>query len=169
MSVARAEADLARLQNEMGRLRSQLAEAETRAVKIAHYLEMARVYEAGEDAIQPAIRARGGNAAHIASMAREALREHGEPMQTRPLVDILLKRGVTLGNGNPVNYLSGVLSRAEDFENDRITGWHLTNWQTALNPEPPMNRTTQHDHADEDDAQDHPESRADPLLRLAAD
>lgn len=168
MSVSRAEADLARLQNEMGRLRAQLAEAEARAVKIGHYIEMARMYEAGEDAIQPAIRARGGNAAHIASMAREALREHGEPMHTRPLVDILLKRGVTLGNGNPVNYLSGVLSRAEDFENDRISGWHLTNWQTALNPES-SSQPIQHDGADDDDAQDHADDRADPLLRLAAD
>lgn len=144
MSVSRAEADLARLQNEMGRLRAQLADAEERAVKVRHYIEMARLYEAGEDAVQVTSRARGGNAAHIASMAREALQEHGEPMATRALVDVLTKRGVLLGSGNPVNYLSGVLSRADDFENDRITGWHLEAWRTALNPDPQPRQEMEH-------------------------
>ena len=165
MSVSRAEADLARLQNEMSRLRAQLAEAEDRAVKVRHYIEMARLYEAGEDAVQATVRARGGNAAHIASMAREALQEHGEPMSTRSLVDVLTKRGVTLGGGNPVNYLSGVLSRSDDIENDRITGWHLTAWKTVLNPDPQPRREPEHHDEQPQELAEWP----DPLLRMAAD
>ena len=167
MSVLRAEADLTRLQNEMTRLRTLLADAEERAVKVRHYIEMARLYEAGEDAVQVTTRTRGGNAAVIAGMAREVLQEHGEPMQTRALVDVLTKRGVTLGGGNPVNYLSGVLSRSDDFENDRITGWHLAAWKTALNPDPQPLGGQEAEHHDE-----HPKEGidwSDPQLRMAAE
>ena len=90
MSVSRAEVDLARLQTEMICLRAQLTDAEERAVKVRHYIEMARLYEAGESTTSH-IAGAGGNAAHIASMAREALQEHGEPMATRALVDVLTR------------------------------------------------------------------------------
>lgn len=134
MAMSRAEADLARLQADIGRLRTQLVEAEERATKIRHYIEMARLYDAGQDAAPPPVGPspnaavgvpRSGVASHIARAAREVLQERGGPMQTRPLVDALTKRGVVLGSNNPVSYLSGVLSRADDFENDRLTGWHL--------------------------------------------
>ena len=98
-------------------------------------------------------------------MAREALQEHGEPMQTRALVDVLTKRGVALGGSNPVNYLSGVLSRSNDFENDRVTGWHLTAWKTALNPD---THSVLEPSSNDGPGQDGPEW-SNPLLRLAAD
>lgn len=135
MSVARAEADLARLQAEMTRLRGQLAEMDERATKVRHYIELARIYDAGDDAQPAAPRQRqGGNAAVIVQATCEALRENDGPMHTRALLDALQRRGVGVAGANPVNYLSGVLSRSDDFENDRMTGWHLRSWKTATNP-----------------------------------
>lgn len=144
MTASRAEADLARLQADIGRLRAQLAEAEERATKVRHYIEMARVYEAGGDVPHAPVgvptveRPRGGAASYIAGITREVLRERGGPMQTRALVDVLAKRGVTLGSKNPISYLSGVLSRAEDFGNDRVAGWYLKAGRTGLGLEMPL-------------------------------
>lgn len=146
MTASRAEADLARLQADIGRLRAQLAEAEERATKIRHYIEMARVYEAGGDVphtpggVSTSERPRGGAASYIAGITRQILRERGGPMQTRALVDVLEKQGVTLGGKNPISYLSGVLSRAEDFGNDRVAGWYLKAGRTGLGLEVPVAR-----------------------------
>lgn len=48
--IARIEADVARLESERARLEAQLANIEQRAVKLRHYIEIARLYEAGKGA-----------------------------------------------------------------------------------------------------------------------
>lgn len=130
MPMSKAEADLARANADVRRLEAQLEEARERAVKIAHYIEMARVYEAGESPIPQSKRGSGGRAAAAAQMAVEILREKKRPLHTRDLLDEMNQRGLVFDSLNPVTNLSSALSRSGELIADRSTGWRLVEWKT---------------------------------------
>ncbi|WP_132092870.1 HTH domain-containing protein [Caulobacter sp. BK020] len=128
MPTSKAEADLARAQAEIRRLEGQLQDARARAVKIAHYIEMAKLYESGASPLPETKRGSGGRAVAAAQMAVEVLREERRPLHTRELLEALGKRGLVFDSQNPITNLSSALSRSDELIADRSTGWKLREW-----------------------------------------
>jgi hypothetical protein len=142
-AVARAEQDLANLRKEIGDLEERLAVAKEKAGKITVFLEMAQVYRAngestaphrgaaspaGDVADEEPLRFRDGLAKSAAREAIAVLRERGEPVQAKELLDVLRTRGIEIPGQNPVSNLSGYLSRSPELVADRAVGWSLKVW-----------------------------------------
>lgn len=157
MSVSRAEGDLARLDAEMQRLRARIAAMEEQAVKLRHYIEVAREYEGAQpvvvsgSGVAPTLTVRafayaGGITRTAVDTTIAILRERGQPMHTRPLLDELTRRGIVVGGSNPVANLSGFLSRASDkLRNSRTYGWSLREWGEPGDDQPPSEATPESD------------------------
>ena len=128
MSIARAEAELTILKGEFERTRLRFAELQQRIAKIQNYIDVAREFESTEDAL-PDKRTRipqGGIGAQAIRLAIEMVRERGQPIPTRELVDMMKDRGLDVGGNNPITTLSSYLSRAPELSADRSRGWSLT-------------------------------------------
>jgi hypothetical protein len=148
IAIARAEQDLADAHKEISDLEARLVALKERAVKLAHFLELAKIYEANSEtanssgyreAAQPSPQANGA-----ASTTRSApkggvsgaavretliiLRERGQPTPTRELLSILASRGINIGGKNPVISLSGYLCKTHEVVSDRARGWSLREW-----------------------------------------
>jgi hypothetical protein len=128
MSIERAEADLAKVRSDIDRLSAQLKAAESRSVKLAHYIEMARAYEAASEAAD-APRARS-NGSPLVSGTIEILRERKCRVPTTALVEELERRGYLIGGSNKVGNLSGALSRSSALTPSRTKGWGLLEWDS---------------------------------------
>jgi hypothetical protein len=144
MSIQRAERELNDLQQEIERLDARIGEARSRAVKLGHYIEMAR--EFGEGGIAGTSAAstthartssngarqrtpQGGMSGRAVQECISILRENGKPIQTKKLFEMIQQRGVRLGGANPAQALSGYLSRTPGLIADRSAGWSLEEWQ----------------------------------------
>jgi hypothetical protein len=134
MAISKAESDLARAQADVRRLEAQLLEARERATKIAHYIEIAKIYEAGVSPSPETRRGGGGRSAEAARLTADILRERGEPMHTRQILAELARRGFVIDSLNPVTNLSSALSRSDELKSDRSMGWSLAEWQTEEKP-----------------------------------
>jgi len=143
-AIARAERDLAEVRREIGDLEQQLAAAKERAGKIAVFLEMAQIYGANgggasnpspssaiEPKLTPSIDSKGGLAKAAAREVITVLRERGQPVHTKELLDILRARGIEIAGRNPVTNLSGYLSRSPELTADRAAGWSLAEWSRS--------------------------------------
>jgi hypothetical protein len=144
MSIQRAERELAALQRELAQLDARIDEARSRSIKLAHYIEMAR--EFGEAADAPVARfnadatfsangtrqraPQGGMAGRAVQECISILREHRKPMHTKDLSEIIGQRGIHLGGANPLQSLSGYLSRTPGLLADRSVGWSLEEWRS---------------------------------------
>lgn len=155
MSVYKAQQELTALRQEIERLETRLNEARLRATKLAYYVEMAA--EFGSDLPRsneaPAARfdatprfnasadvngsrpriPQGGMSGRAVRESIALLRERNHPLHTREIYEILEKRGITLGGTNPINALSGYLSRSPGLIADRSTGWSLEEWGQPQN------------------------------------
>lgn len=141
MSLAKAEADLVRLTNQIAELQKQIVIAESHAQKIRTYLEMARIYETGDaPAADSNSASRGGRPAAVGishdsvRLAIEAITRAQAPLHTRALIEILREGGVEVGGQNPLANLSGFLSRSEKLKNSRQHGWSLAEWPSDYPP-----------------------------------
>ena len=133
MSISRAETDLAQAKMEIQRLECELAVAQERAIKIQHYLELAKLYGLGATVSTSADRRRRrqptGKYATYRKAAVETIRRAGHPMKTRSLVHALSDQGIKIEGKDPVIILSGVLSRSTELEmRDRSVGWAFKEW-----------------------------------------
>ena len=152
MSVQQAERELVALHQEIARLDQQIGEAQERATKLQHYIEVATEFERGSDTVYASTspgavnvvqangsRGRvpqGGMSGRAISKSIAALRERGHPIPTTELLKIIEGRGVKLGGAKPVNALSGYLSRTPGLSADRTLGWSLDEWrQTQGSPD----------------------------------
>jgi hypothetical protein len=141
MSIQRAERELVALQQEITRLDARIGEARSRAVKLGHYIEMAREFgDAGADVesathgAAPLNGARqripmGGMSGRAAQECISILRESGKPIHTKTLFEMIEQRGIKLGGANPLQALSGYLSRTPGLIADRSVGWSLEEWR----------------------------------------
>ena len=68
------------------------------------------------------------NAGRITNIAIELLNRKRHPMRTRELLAELTALGIQIGGAEPVNNLSGILSRAERLKSSRTQGWSLVEW-----------------------------------------
>lgn len=124
MALNRAEADLKKAKSELAKLELQVEITRARVLKLEHYIEMARIYEASE-ADQPIAetpKRRGGVVGAVIDILRES---RSEGMQTREILEELKKRGIDIGGNNPITNLSSTLSRADDLVNVPGVGWTL--------------------------------------------
>jgi hypothetical protein len=165
MSISRAESDLAQAKMEMQRLERDLKAAQERAIKIQHYLEMARLYDMGTtvsaDRSPGKRRQRSGKSAIYTRAAIETLRRAGHPMKTRALVRALSDQGIEIGGKDPVITLSGSLSRSGELEMpDRAAGWVLKEWAESRASSP--GAVDQESNDDDDDASEPSEIVATP-------
>jgi hypothetical protein len=174
--IARAEQDLADTRREISALESRLSETKERAIKIAHFLELASVYGiSNESAISRANELSasshisggsgtrsGGNAELSLRPAQSApksgisgkavretlvlLRERGEPIRTRDLVAILRARGIDVGGKDPVVNLSGYLGRVPELIASRSVGWSLREWHESAQSDYPTGRQLEGDN-----------------------
>ena len=145
MSIQRAERELAALQQENDRLDARIGEVRSRAVKLGHYIEMAREFGEGGSAVATTVGSnaykaaatndtrqrtpQGGMSGRAVRECIAMLREHGRPIQTGRLYELIQQRGVRLGGKNPAQALSGYLSRTPGLTADRSVGWSLEEWQ----------------------------------------
>lgn len=134
MSVAKAVNDLEALRAEIAEAETRLAELQQRAIKIAHYIEMASEYtpSAGTSHKISESERRSRQPGDPPKNVRESisiLRNYGHPMKTKDLIDELAKRGIPTGGQNPVTNLSSALSRFKNLlAADRSEGWSLREW-----------------------------------------
>jgi hypothetical protein len=144
MSVQRAARELASLREEIGRLEVQLGSKRDRAIKLEHYVEMAREFgdettstnESRRESDSERQRApRGGMSGRAVQECIAILREHHQPMHTAELHKLLLDRGIRLGGKNPAQALSGYLSRTPGLIADRSRGWSLIEWESESKAE----------------------------------
>ena len=56
-------------------------------------------------------------------------------MHTSDLHALIVDRGITLGGKNPMQALSGYLSRTPELVSDRSRGWSLLEWQEGSKQE----------------------------------
>jgi hypothetical protein len=133
MSIARAEAELTILKGEFERTRVRFVELQQRITKIQNYIDVSREFESTEVAptreTLPDKRTRipqGGIGAQAIRLAIEMVRERGQPIPTRELVDMMKARGLDVGGNNQVTTLSSYLSRAPELSANRSRGWSLT-------------------------------------------
>ena len=141
MSVQLAERELVVLREEIERLDARIGEARSRAIKLEHYIEMAREF-GGSD--MPASRQQsttnqsrqrtpqGGMSGRAVQECIAIIRERGQPVHTSELYRLIAERGVTLGGKNPAQALSGYLSRTPGLIADRSRGWSLEERQSAI-------------------------------------
>lgn len=133
MSLERAERDLKRLQSEIARLEAQLNDSRSRQQKIAHFIEMYKLYVTDGETPDSKFDVQskfGGDPPETVRAVEEILRAAGGPLKTRSLVDELALRGINIGGGNPVTNLSGMLSRWHSlFVPNRREGWGLQEWR----------------------------------------
>lgn len=128
MQIDRARADLAKAEGDVKRLQAQLEDARARATKLAHFIEMAELYDRG---VEPSTsRGTGGRSAEAARLAVEILKERGRPLHTRELLTELEQRGLVIHSANPVTNLSASLSRSPELKANRSHGWSLSQWQS---------------------------------------
>ena len=130
MSIPRARDALAQIESEVCRLRQKLTEAEGKAIKLRHYIEIASEYESSEAV--PLVgngRARMTSHEAVIEEAEAELRTLGRRMPTRRLAELLQARGVQLPGRDQIQTLSSYLSRSkEKFTSDRREGWGLVEW-----------------------------------------
>lgn len=144
MGIHKAKADLEAVRREISRLEMQLRAAKDRETKIAHYIEMAALYDSeGTDASDAGHNGThldivadtrrtilGGVSGEALSICLIHLRETGKPARTRDLLDIVEQKGIQLGGRNPAANLSSLLSRETTVYSDRIRGWCLREWES---------------------------------------
>ena len=133
MTISRAESDLVQAKLEIQRLEGALKAAHERAIKLQHYLEMARLYDTGATVSAGTTprkrRQPSGKYATYRNAAVEIIRHAGHPMETRPLVRALSDQGIEVTGKDPVVTLSGALSRSTELEmRGRSVGWALKEW-----------------------------------------
>lgn len=140
--IERAKADLMRMQTELTKLQQRIE-------KVRAYIEMAAVYESadGGDAARPS---RGGSSNAVSRAAVDLIRQHKQRMHTRPLMEALMEQGVHIGGKDPAANLSAVLSRTEELNSNRASGWGLVEWGDAFKQGPFSDHQT--DAEDEDDS-----------------
>jgi hypothetical protein len=144
MSIQRAVRELLALRQEIERLDARIGEARDRAVKLDHYIEMAREFDdgaAGEAASESGTHRaesmngsrqrtpQGGMSGRAVQECISILRESGKPIHTKTLFEMIQQRGVRLGGANPAQALSGYLSRTPGLVANRSIGWSLEEWQ----------------------------------------
>jgi hypothetical protein len=127
--LERAKADLLRLQKDLNRAEMTVKMLEGQISRVEAYIEMAPVYESDESQGEASRARSNGVAATSVRLAIEAIRERGQRIHTRELIQILQNQGITIGGSNPVANLSGFLSRADDLDNSRSEGWGLASWR----------------------------------------
>jgi hypothetical protein len=124
-------------------LDARIGEARARAVKLEHYIEMAREFGGHgvdvsespqrEGTNEPRQRApQGGMSGRAVQECIAIIRERGQPVHTNELHRLIAERGVTLGGKNPAQALSGYLSRTPGLVADRSRGWSLAEWGADL-------------------------------------
>jgi hypothetical protein len=128
VSVERAEKDLSRAKSDVARLEAQLTDARSRATKLEHYIEMARLYDAAssDGGAKPNRVTPKPNATTVAI---EILRREGKPLHTHVLLDELAKQGIHISGINPPGNLASTLSRSDLLESSRVEGWRLVEWK----------------------------------------
>ena len=148
MSVQRAEQELAQLHREIGRIEERLSDMRARAIKLGHYVEMAREFgdrpsARGNETASSTVRSaegrerapKGGMSGRAVQECISILRERHEPMHTTELHALIVDRGIMLGGKNPAQALSGYLSRTPEAVSDRSRGWSLLEWQEGSKQE----------------------------------
>jgi hypothetical protein len=131
VSVERATKDLNKTRLEVTRLEAQLTDARNRALKLEHYLEMAKVYDAAQEVdAEKSLDAK----LNVTEQVIEILRALQRPAHTRQLVDELAKLGTVIKGENPANNLASTLSRSKLLESSRTEGWRLVEWKTVQAP-----------------------------------
>ena len=125
----RAQNDLRKVLLEISRLDAQIQTLRVRADKVRAYIEMAQIYEADVTAELPKVR--GGVSGAAVRAAVDAIRERGAPIHTRDLIDVLAAQGIQIGGSNPTANLSGFLSRSDELQNSRASGWGLSEWDES--------------------------------------
>lgn len=144
MSIQRAARELLALRQEIERLDARIGEARDRAVKLDHYIEMAREFgngAAGEAASESRTHRtesmngsrqrtpKGGMSGRAVQECIAILRERRKPIHTKELSEMIGQRGFRLGGANPLQSLSGYLSRTPGLIANRSVGWSLEEWQ----------------------------------------
>src|ERR1700730_8898070 len=125
MSIQRAERELVALQQESDRLDARIGEVRSRAVKLGHYIEMAREFDDGaadEAAAESGMHRaesmngsrqrtpKGGMSGRAVQECIAILRERRKPVHTKELFEMIGQRGFQFGGANPLQALSGYLS-----------------------------------------------------------
>ena len=150
MSIAKAQAELHRVNREVMKLETQLTMARDRAMRLEHYIEVATQYEKdGDDAGNAETddrRPRSNAVSHTIRILEEA----GVPLTIHDILQELGKAGIVIGGQNPVTNLSSSLSRSDELENIRGQGWSLTKWNRKSAP-PDRQPETSKDQGELDD------------------
>jgi hypothetical protein len=146
MSAQQAEREFAALQHTIQRLESEISAARDRAMKLAHYIEMAREFgeggvanpmggspnPTGESTNRPngagSRMPKGGMSGRAVQECIAILRERKERIPLRKLYELIQQRGIHLGGKSPINSLSGYLSRTPGLTGDKTLGWGLQEW-----------------------------------------
>jgi hypothetical protein len=149
MSLERARADLADLEQAADALRAKLAEVEASAAKVRIYIEMAALYGASpppaptaspagapNGASRPA-RSKGGRPRREGGIVDKAQRAAEAFLRTtKQATDIgeifqaLENQGISIGGLHPRSNLSGMLSKSPALQSSK-DGWMLSEWANA--------------------------------------
>lgn len=138
--IERAKADLEKLENEIARIHERI-------LKLRNYIEMAPLYDCDAPSGDTGRSHRPGSSGAAVQASMDLILEKGQRIHTRALLDALLAKGIQIGGANPAQNLSGLLSRANELNNNRALGWGLAKWGDAAQgpvPEPGANRDEAH-------------------------
>ena len=125
-AVERAKRDLHRLRQEHAMTQASLQDLQARIDDVTIFLRMAEFYS--DETAEMSGRARGGVSGAAVRATVDYIKQAGQPVHTRVLLDILKDRGIQIGGNNPVANLSGFLSRSDELINTRSSGWALAEW-----------------------------------------
>jgi hypothetical protein len=154
MSVQRAQQELAHLRQEIQRIEGRLLDMRARAIKLEHYIEMAREFgdrpSARTNDTASSARShddrerapRGGMSGRAVQECISILRERHEPIHTTELHALIVDRGIRLGGKNPAQALSGYLSRTPELVSNRSQGWSLREWEAESGQEAEFDLST---------------------------
>lgn len=119
-------------------LMAEIAELEAQLTSDPRYRklrELKRVRKLYMDSAQlvPGLRAAGldsrpfasGASAEVIKAAKEVLSGASGPTPTRIILDVLAARGVLVSGLKPLNSLSAILSKSNEFESHGRSGWTL--------------------------------------------
>lgn len=133
-AVEKAKEDAAKLQATVQRLEAQLASVNEDLEKLTIFIEVAERYNAGETFSSTSQRKRSSGPTQkeiLEKAAREILKEKRCSMSTGDLVVAVEADGITITGAKKNNVLASVLSRSDDFQNERGIGWRLREWGPA--------------------------------------
>ena len=151
MSMEKATAKLALVEQDLDKARARVRDLEQQAERLRTYIEVATELNSSPQLKAPVRPAKITKGEKLVGYCIEIITAREGPVRTRELVAELTKRGIDIGGTNPVTNLSGALSKSPHLINDRVNGWSLAEWEETVAIEDRYPDLDEPDHQNEDD------------------